>query len=53
MGQLKKLIANLIGRFTSWSREDHKEPIFGVAFNPYNHPDNPPTFATVGTYFVD
>lgn len=36
-------------KFTSWSKEDHKEPIFGVAFNPYNHPDNPPVFATVGS----
>ena len=35
-------------RFTSWCKEDHKEPIFGVAFNPYNHPDHPPVFATVG-----
>ena len=35
-------------KFTSWSKEDHKEPIFGVAFNPYTHPDDPPVFATVG-----
>ncbi|KAL5252437.1 hypothetical protein ACHWQZ_G015270 [Mnemiopsis leidyi] len=36
-------------KFTSWCKEDHKEPIFGVAFNPYNHPDHPPVFATVGS----
>ena len=35
-------------KFTSWCKEDHKEPIFGVAFNPYTHPDDPPSFATVG-----
>ena len=36
-------------RFTSYMKEDHKEPIFGVSFNPYTNPLHPPVFATVGS----
>jgi len=36
-------------KICTWVKEDHRQPLFGVSFNPFNNPEDPPVFATVGS----